>query len=75
MKPGEYVLMRITNDGPSRIQGRASYCNADRAHQAAELYLREHPDARVTIFRVDYTYWLDPNPKMFSNAPEIKDAP
>lgn len=72
---GKYALFRINKDGPSRLQGNTTYESLKRAKEAAEKYLRANSHVRVTIFRVEGTYWLDPKPKVMSDEPEICEEP
>lgn len=65
-----YILMALTDDGPSRIQGKAWHASECDAVQAAERLLREGGHgSRITVFRELGTYWLDPEPRVLNNLP------
>lgn len=71
---GRYALFQIGVGGPRPLEGHRTYINLREAKIAAERLLRRampgdgEPPERVTVFRVEATYWLDPAPELQGNV-------
>lgn len=70
---GKYFLVEIGDDGPSRLEGHTTYSTPKAARDAAERYMRSgRRGCRVTVCRVEGTYWLDPKPEVLSDLPQVE---
>ncbi len=61
-------LMEITDEGPSRLEGKSWYGTKEAARKAAVQFLRtRRQNARVTLFTAGPTFWVNPNPEILSD--------
>ena len=69
--PNRYVIMEITEDGPSRLQGHVTYPTWEDARSGATNYLRKgNGHKRVTVLKIEADFWLDPLPDLKTNRAE-----
>lgn len=65
---GQFLILMIDKDGPSRVDGPNTYSSIDRAERAIKSKLSDsHPNSQFLIVEVHHRYWRDQTVRVLSN--------